>query len=59
MRACDAAPAPAVATTVFILVTPVSLAGPAVTKAASTAGSPFFPNLSMDPSIPPPRLFPS
>ena len=59
MRACDAAPNPAVGTAAFVLVTPVALRDPAVAEATPVCTSQFFPYVATIPQIPPPRTFPS
>lgn len=59
MRACDAAPKPAVATAVFVLVTPIALRGPAAAGAAPALPSQFFSYVAAIPLTPPPRTFPS
>jgi hypothetical protein len=55
MRACDAAPNPAVGTAPFILVAPVALRGPSVAGAAPALGSQFLPYVTAIPLTPPPR----
>jgi hypothetical protein len=59
MRACDAAPIPAVGRAVFVLVAPLALRGPAVAEAAPALASHFFPAVTAMPLTPPPRTFPS
>jgi hypothetical protein len=59
MRACDAAPNPIVGTAAFVLVTPVSLRGPAIAEATPAVASLFFPYVAAIPLTPPPRTFPS
>ena len=59
MRACDAPPNPMVGATAFVLVTPVSLRGPAIAEATSTFASLFCPYVATIPPIPPPRTFPN
>jgi hypothetical protein len=59
MRACDAAPIPALGSTAFVLVAPVALRGPAVAEAAPALASSFFPNVTAIPLTPPPRIFQS
>jgi hypothetical protein len=59
MRACDAAPNPAVGTTVFVLVAPVALSGPAVAEGAPVLASEFTHSVASIPLTPPPRTFPS
>jgi hypothetical protein len=55
MRACDAAPNPAVGSAVFVLVMPVALRGPAVVKATVIPVTQFSPFVSATPITPPPR----
>jgi len=55
MRACDAPPNPIVGTASFILVTPVSLRGPAVAEAALALTAQFFTSIATIPLTPPPR----
>ena len=59
MRACDAAPNPAVGTPEFVLVTSVALRGPAVAETAPVLASRFFSYVVTVPLTPPPRTFPS
>ena len=59
MRACDAAPNPAVSITVIVLVTPLALRGPSVAEAATAAVFDFPRPVSTFPLTPPPRTFPS
>ena len=59
MRACDAAPNPAVGTAAFVLVTPFALRGPAIAEAAPALASQFFLYITAIPLTPPPRTLPS
>jgi hypothetical protein len=59
MRACDAAPNPAVGTALFVLVAPLALRGPAVAEAAPALASQFFNYVPAIPLTPPPRTSPS
>ena len=55
MRACDAAPNPAVGSAVFVLVTPVALRGLAVVMATIIPVTQFAPFVTATPITPPPR----
>lgn len=57
MRACDAAPNPAIGSAAFVLVAPLALRGPAVAEAAAVLPSQFFPYVAAIPLTPPPRTF--
>jgi hypothetical protein len=57
MRACDAAPNPAVGTAAFVLVTPVTLRGPAIAEPTAALPSQFYPYVAAIPLTPPPRTF--
>jgi hypothetical protein len=57
MRACDAASNPIVGTAVFVLVTPMTLRGPAVAGVAPVLASQFFLYVTTFPLTPPPRTF--
>src|SRR6202035_2196890 len=58
MRACDAAPAPAVGTALLILVTPVILRAPVAAEAATAPASQYFPYVVAIPLTPPPQTLP-
>ena len=55
MRACDAAPSPAVATNVFVVRTPLALRAPAAAEAAPAMAPSLFATVSAIPLTPPPR----
>ena len=55
LRACDAAPNPAIGLTAFILVTPVGLRGPSIAETALALTSEFSPYVAVRPLTPPPR----
>ena len=55
MRACDAAPNPAVGTAQFVLVTPVALRRPSVAEAILLLAAQISPSVFTIPSTPPPR----
>lgn len=55
MRACDAAPTPAVSAVIFVLVTPVALRAPSAAEAVATPSVQSTPSVHEFPSTPPPR----
>ncbi len=59
MRACDAAPVPAVGTALLVLVTPIALRAPALAEATTAPGSQYFPSIVAIPLTPPPQTLPS
>ena len=59
MRACDAAPNPAVGTALFVLVTPIAIVYRSSAEPAPILVSRFFPVSLNIPSTPPPRTLPS
>ena len=56
MRACDAAPSPAVGIALFILVTPVALRAPAIAEATTSLAFQHFAFFAAIPLTPPPQF---
>lgn len=55
MRACDAAPSPAVSAVIFVLVTPVALRAPSAAEAVATPSLQSSPSAPASLLTPPPR----